>query len=267
MKKYFIFLLPVLAIACSDPKPPSTEQEEIVEEVEMERNSWTNWHLKGEVKTITETPYLTDEAGAMGMMDSCCVEITEFDPMGFRSKVTEKNSEGKVTGENVVVHSETGKFVSSTWTRDGKQVWQRTVTRDEDGKVTSAFDTDSTMQITNFYDTDEMNEFNQPVSGKSYAADSTFVGTWSWKYIDGLRSGRGWIDSTGVQLIDRTGEVNEMGWLSKVVDTRMDDNGEMVTTVETYTYDSFDEAGNWTKCTLSENNEPVKIMTRTYTYY
>lgn len=264
MKRHAIFLLPLLAIACASPEPEQTTEET---EVVMARNNWQNEHLKGEVKTITETPYKTDADGALGEMDSCCIEVREYDNNGYHVKTTEKNSTGEVTAVNVIEHTETGKFVSSTWTQNGKQVWQRKVTRGDDGKVTSAYDTDSTMQVTNYYESEVMNEFDQPVKGKSFLPDSSFEGTWSWKYTDGLRTGRGWIDKNGVQLVDRTGEVNEMGWLSKVVDTRTDDEGVTTTTVETYTYDSFDEMGNWTQCTLSENGTPVKIMKRTYTYY
>ena len=89
MKRHVIFLLPLLPIACNSAEPEQTTEETVA--VEMVRNNWQNEHLKGEVKTITETPYQTDATGALGEMDSCCIVIYEYDNLGYKVKVTEKN--------------------------------------------------------------------------------------------------------------------------------------------------------------------------------
>jgi len=271
MKRHFMILLPVLAIACSSGEEPAETTDanatDTTEVVALERSDLLNRHLMGDVKTIEETPYMAAEDGAMGDMDSCCIEIIEFDNKGFLQKITEKNSEGEVTAVTVQEYDADGLFISRTRSVNGQEVWKRTVTRDDEGNGVMAYDTDADQQMTDYYIVDERNDFGQAVKGKSFSPDSTFVGTWSWKYIDGLRSGRGWADSSGKQLIDVTGEVNDKGWLAKSTDTRVNEEGETVTTVMTYTYDSFDDMGNWTQRTESENGVPVQILKRTYTYY
>lgn len=265
MKKLiFIFFLPLLLFSCNDNKNASNETSETIE---LERSNWANEHLNGKVKTIGETPFTTDENGNIGEMDSCCVKITEFSDKGYIMKVTNKNDEGTVTRLNTIERTETGKFLSNTRTENGIEVWKRTSTYDEEGKHLFTSDSDTTKNVAYFYNDITNNDFDQPVSGKMYSADSTFIGNWSWKYIDGLRTGRGWIDSTNVQRVNRTGEVNDKGWLSRVVDVRIEENGDTTTTIETYTYDSFDEMGNWTQRTETNDEKPVKVLKRTYTYF
>lgn len=70
-----------------------------------------------------------------------------------------------------------------------------------------------------------------------------------------------------MERINRTGEVNEMGWLSKVVDICVNEGGDTTTIVETYTYDSFGDVGNWTQRTEYNDEKPVKVLKRSYTYY
>jgi hypothetical protein len=265
MKKLLIILfLPLLIIQCKNSEKSS---DNTTEDAAMERNNWANAHLNGKVKSIEETPYTPDESGKISEMDSCCVELKEYSDKGFIMKYTEKNKEGTVTQVNVMEHSETGKFISNTRFKNGKEVWKRVVNRDEEGNPLGAFDSDSTQQVTRIHKGEVYNDFNQPVSGKTYTSDSTYLGTWSYKYIDGLRAGYSWIDSANVQRINRTGEVNDKGWISKVVDVRVEENGDTTTTSETYTYDSFDEMGNWTQRTEYIDQKPVHVMKRSYTYH
>lgn len=268
MKKVFIlFSLPLLIFSCDNSGNNENAEAETPVTIEMERNNWENSHLQGQVKSIVETPYTPDESGAIADMDSCCVEVIDYDSNGFIVKSTEKNKEGQVTVERVLEHTETGKFVSNTETENGKVVWKRVVVRDEEGNIMNAFDSDSTQQVTRIHKGEVYNEYNQPISGKTFNNDSVYLGTWTWQYIDGLRAGRSWTDSTGVVLRKRTGEVNDKGWLSKVIDMEVDDAGVATTTVETYTYESFDETGNWTQRTEYNDGAAVQVVKRAYTYY
>mgnify|MGYP006902134729 CR=1 FL=1 len=256
--------------ACGSGENTSTETTESAEKAEMkemERSAWENRNMVGKVKTIVETPYTPAEDGTIADMDSCCVEMIEFSENGYRTGKTEKNKDGEVTAVNVVEHTETGKFVSSTWTEDGKEVWKRVVKRDAEGKALGATDTDSTQQVTRRHKAAEYNEYNQPVSGTTYLADSTYLGKWTYDYDDGYEIGRSWTDSSGVQLMEVTGELNENGWLAKAKVMRVDESGEATTTLETYTYDELDEMGNWTQRTEYNDEKPVEVLKRTYTYY
>ncbi len=268
MKRLPILLaLPLLAYSCSNGEPKAEETTEVEETVEMIRSDWANEHLMGEVKSFEQTPYTPAEDGSIGEMDSCCIVIEEYDENGFMTTDSEKNMAGEITEIGVMERTETGLFSSYVRTENGKEVFKRVVYRDDEGKSIKAVDTDSTGNISRVHTADKMNEYDQPVKGKSFLEDSTYVGTWSWDYIDGQRVGQAWVDSAGVQWIKRVGEVNDKGWLSKATDTRMNDAGEEVTIVETYTYDSFDDMGNWTQRTEHHDGEPFKVLKRSYTYY
>jgi hypothetical protein len=268
MKKLpLLFALPLLVYSCSEGEPKAEETTEVAETVEMIRSDLTNEHLMGEIKSFEQMPYTPSEDGSIGEMDSCCIVIEEYDENGFMAMKPEKNMAGETTEVGVTERTETGSYSSFTRTANGTEVFKRVVYRDDEGKSVKAVDTDSTGQVTRVHTPDEMNEYEQPVKGKSFLEDSTYVGTWSWQYIDGQRVGQAWVDSAGVQWIDRVGEVNDKGWLSKAVDTRMNETGEEVTVVETYTYDSMDDMGNWTQRTELNDGKPVEVLKRSYTYY
>ena len=98
-----------------------------------------------------------------------------------------------------------------------------------------------------------------------YSADSSYMGTWSREYTDGMETGRGWIDSTGVQLNKSTSVLNDKGFIASKTTVNVEDDGSK-TTVETYQYE-YDDMGNWTKkTTLNSDGIVTKVATRTYTY-
>ena len=263
-KTLIIFFLPLLLFSCKNNESTTTET---ADTAEMQRTSLANAHLLGHVKSISETPYTIDENGAIGEMDSCCVEHMEYTETGFLSKITEKNSTGEISAVGVLERMEDGKLVSRTWTEGGKEVWKRVFVRDENGKPIKALDSDTSLQVVYTHKIEKLNEYDQGTYGKSYTSDSLYWGTWSWDYTDGLVTGRSWIDSSNVQVLKRVGVVNDKGWLSNVKEVNVSEEGDTTTTLETYTYDSFDEMGNWTQCTELNDDKPVKVLKRSYTYY
>lgn len=268
-----LLLLPLLMYSCmngggeSNDSNGSEESADTTATMEMERSDLQNAHLNSMIKTIQETPFTADEDGNISEMDSCCMKMMQFDKNGYLTNITEKNSEGAVTAKNVRTYSENGQFISSTWTEDGKEVWKRVVMRDADGEATHAMDSDSTKQVTRMHTVDVRNDFNQPVKGKSFDADSVYVGTWTWQYIDGNRVGRSWTDSSGVKLQEVIGEVNDKGWESKSTEMMMGEDGESTTIVETYSYDEMDDQGNWTLRTTYVDDKVAEVKKRSYTYY
>lgn len=238
------------------------------ETVTIAKNSdWATSHLKGMVQTLEETVYTPDSTGAIGEMDSCCIEVKVFNDKGYVIEISEKDNMGTLTSETLFERIEGARFKSATTTKNGIQVWHRATTHDADGKILYVTDSDSTGQVTRFYSDITENEIDQPLSGKTYLSDSTFLGTWSFKYIDGMRTGNSWIDSTGTELSNRTGELNEKGLLAKMTRVQSVEDSTL-TTVETYTYESFDEAGNWTQGTkYNEEGKAVEVKKRTYTYF
>jgi hypothetical protein len=267
MKRLFpFFILTLFALACNNTEKASEEAAE--ETSESVRSYLQNAHLNGKIKTITETSYTPGEDGSIGEPDSCCVVITQFSEAGFIVTETETTSSGEESSVYNEERNADGKYVSGTVTEGGVQVWKRVVNRDDAGEVINAQDFDTSGQIYRTYALIERNDYDQPVKGQSLDADSTYLGTWSWQYIDGNRVGRGWVDSSGVQLVSRIGEVNDKGWVSKVTDVSIDaESGDTTTVIETYTYDAMDDAGNWTQMTKSKDGKVAQVLKRTYEYY
>jgi hypothetical protein len=271
MKKLGLLIaIPFLVYSCNNAEKENTEKsetEETTETVEMVRSDLQNEHMFGEVSSYEQTPYTPDEEGNIGAMDSCCIEMEEYDENGFAVKYMEKNSAGEVTETVMMQRDDMGRFTWYTVTENGIVVFKRVIKRDEDGTLLEAIDSDSTGQITSVHKVAEVNENGQALSGKSFQEDGTYNGTWSFGYVDGLRVSNAWTDSTGVQRMQRVGEVNDKGWLAKVVDVRVGDEGDTTTVVETYTYDSFDDMGNWTQRTMYKDDVPTEVLKRTYTYF
>jgi hypothetical protein len=263
-KLLLIFLATSLMVACKNNSNETTETKEAAVAAD---SGWATQHLKGMVKTIEESDYTPNDEGVIGEMDSCCVEVSEFNDKGYLIKYSEKDSQGNMDFETFYERNDDGKFVSYKRMKDGKQIAGRTTTYTEDGKILHAIDTDTAMQVYRIYNAVSENELGQPTSGKSLAGDSTFLGDWTFKYIDGMRAGRSWIDSSGTKLSDLTGELNDQGLLGKMTKVVMGPDGEMITKVSTYVYDTFDEMGNWTQATESEDGKVVQVEKRTYTYY
>jgi hypothetical protein len=83
-----------------------------------------------------------------------------------------------------------------------------------------------------------------------------------------LRAGRGWIDSSGIEIWDYTGELNDKGFLAKMTGKVLVSKDSTITTVETYNYDSYDEMGNWTQRTKYDGDgKATKVEKRTYAYF
>ena len=269
MRNLFLLLVSItLVLACKDSakEAVAVADEEIAP---IAANSdWAINHLKGKVKSIEESHYTPDSLGSISAMDSCCTEVEVHNENGFVVKYYETDSDGTVTEETVIEYVEGDEFKSARTTIDGKEVFVRVANYDADGKLLDATDTDSTGQITYYYDNMIENEIGQILSGKMYSADSTFMGTWTRKYTDGMETGRGWSDQDGNVLDDTTGELNEKGWLAKMTTVNTDAKGVSTTTVETMVYDSFDEMGNWTQRTEFDNDgKTEQVEKRVYTYF
>ena len=265
--KSFITLIAVgLLFSCG--QSPKQAEETPKEDVVAANSDWATANLLGKVKSYEEMNYTADSLGTIGEMDSCCAEIKVFDDKGYVGSYSEKNNEGIVVYESIWDRFEDGKWRSSSNTEDGEASGGRMVTQSEDGKILHAIDTEADGTVEYFYNEIKENELGQALEGKMYMADSTYMGTWSRKYIEGAYIGRGWIDSVGTVLNDSKGELNDKGWLSNMTVVKTDDEGTTTTEVFTYTYDSFDETGNWTQMTeMNEAGVTTEVKKRTYAYF
>lgn len=269
MKKLTAVLaLAVLAYSCGSGEQKAEKADDAsaeTAEVEMIKSDLAKDNMMGAVKSFEQTLYTPDEEGNISEMDSCCMKMEEYDKNGYMKKMTEKTSAGEISRIGELEHTEKGEFVSYTATRDGMQTFKREVDRSSGGM--KAMDTD-TSGLVRVHVADAMNEFDQPTSGKTYMPDgTTLVWSWVWNYENGTETGQSWKDSTGVEVWNSVGELNEKGWMAKETQTEVDEEGNSTTTVMTYTYDSMDEMGNWTQKTEYTDGVATKVVKRSYAYY
>jgi hypothetical protein len=261
MRKLLVSIFSMaLLYSCSNQSTaePETETTAIADKTTLERE-----HLNGKVKSITETSYTPNDSGEIGAMDSCCTEIGEFDSAGFIVKKSDMHVNGSLIKQNVWKHKE-GKVESITVTEEGKVVWKRVMHFNDAGNLEYVTDSDTTGNVSEIFTIE--NEPNETPFGKGYTADSTYTGKWAWKVTDDMQTGMSWTDSTGTLIYDRTGELNDKGFMAKSTSITVVNDSTTVTKVETYAYTSYDEMGNWTERIKSEDGIVVKIQKRTYAY-
>ena len=269
MKQNLLFVLIAgMLFSCTNNTKKTVETERETEEMVVAKNSgWATQNLIGMVQSIEETEYTPDAEGNIGDMDSCCVGTDYFNYEGYVVKYIEKDLEGTIGLESIIEYSENGRFASATDSRKGEADGGRYVTRDESGKTLYARDLDGSGAVKYYYTEMTENEIGQALDGKMFFGDSTFRGTWGIKYIDGTWAGRSWNDSSGTMIYNYTGELNDKGLLIKMTNVEADPEEGTKTTVSTFTYDSFDEIGNWTQRSEIEDDKLIEVKKRTYTYF
>lgn len=225
-----------------------------------------NDNLKGDIETIEDTPYKADSTGKAGDMDSCCIEVTQFDENGNAVKFTTKDSKGTITKESVFTRHENGLWTGATDTKDGKPAGGMKVTVDDKGMYTLAQTIDSAGNPDVYYTNITQNEFGQVTGWKQYSKDSVFKGEGSSTYDKNLFTGFTGKDSVGKVNSTGTVKYNEKG--EQIESTNTDITKDSTTTkVTKYTYESHDENGNWTQRTeWDDKGKAKKITKRTYTY-
>ncbi|MBL0181682.1 MAG: hypothetical protein IPP96_05005 [Chitinophagaceae bacterium] len=101
-------------------------------------------------------------AGKIGAMDSCCIDVTQYDENGNAVRFTSKDSKGKVKNESVFTRHENGLWTGSTDTRkeaNPAAPWKVGV--DDKGQYTIAQTFDSTGKPDIYYTTLGQNEYGQ----------------------------------------------------------------------------------------------------------
>lgn len=254
-------ILPVLAsglfaLACNDEmRTESPKNTDLIHQ-----------NLKGKVQQFEEVPYKVDSMGKMGEMDSCCTFTAELDEKGYITKWHTKNKKGVTTQERTHTRFDNGQIKGWTDKFNDKKPTSIAIQIDNNGKYSGAQSYDSTGKMESYYTDIKENEYGQVTAWKQYKPDSTLKATWSGEFDKNI-----WVAST---TTDSTGKVNGT-YKSKV-----DDKGNSIefsstevtkdstiNKVITYTYDSFDDVGNWTQRTEYEKGKPTKILKRTITYY
>ena len=261
MKKFSIVLIAAVILFSCNEKTETIKT----------NTDWLVDNLKGEVQSVTESPYKVDSTGKIGEMDSCCIDVIDYDSAGNILKITSKDSKGTITREETFTKYPDGLFKEIINTKDGK-VASRITIQAENGKYSTAQEYDSTGKLSYYYTDIKSNEYNQVTSMKRYNADSTFKSSFESSYDKQFFTGQTNKDSSGKEVSKSTAKVDDKGNQVEFsrTSTMKDEKTQKdstTTKVTTYTYASYDENGNWTERTTIEDGKPTKIIKREFTYY
>jgi hypothetical protein len=165
-----------------------------------------------------------------------------------------------------MVHYDMGQMKEMVTMADGKKKSSITIQIDKDGKYSSAQSFDSTGKMDNYYSDLQENEYGAITSGKVFGPDSVLKYSFTNIFDKGIYLG-GRTDSAGKMMYENKLKQNEKGDIIEMHSTNVTKDSTIHKT-ETYTYDQYDEQGNWTQRTLKdEKGKAVKIEKRVISYY
>ncbi|MDP9229125.1 MAG: hypothetical protein M3O67_00465 [Bacteroidota bacterium] len=226
-----------------------------------------NDNLKGDIHAIEETPYKVDSTGKMGDIDSCCINLIEYDENGNVVKSTSKDSKGTLKNESVYTRHESGLWMGSKDTKEGgKPASSMKVGVDDKGQYTIAEAFDSTGKLDVYYTNITQNEYGQVLTWKQYDKDSVYRQEGESKYDKSLFMGFTLKDSVGKVKSTSSAKNNDNGEQTEISNTTITKDST-TTKVTKNTYDAHDDMGNWTQSTTwDDKGKATKIAKRTYTY-
>jgi hypothetical protein len=260
MKQILIMAAGLLMFsACKDKKDKEADQKTMYSDQVAE-------NLKGDISVIEESPYKTDSTGKAGDMDSCCISVAEYDVNGNNIKWSSKDSKGTVKEESVVARYDNGKWKGQTSSKDGKPVSSFETTVDENGKYNGGHEYDSVGKLVYYYTDVTQNDQHQVLSWKQWDKDSVFRMEGAAVYDKYLQTSFELKDSVGKLKSSSASKYNDKGEQTEVSNTNVTKDST-TTTVTKYTYDAYDETGNWTqRTTWDDKGMATKITKRVYTY-
>lgn len=261
MKRIVILMAGLFLLgACNNAGDKSAEKK-------VKYSDLANENLKGDIESTEDTPYQVDSSGKAGAMDSCCIDMTQYDENGNAVKFISKDSKGTVKNESVFTRHENGLWTGATDTKEGgKPSGSMKVAVDEKGQYTIAQAFDSAGKLDIYYVTTGQNEYGQITGWKQYDKDSVFRQEGESKYDKNLFMGFTVKDSVGNVKSSATFKYNDKGEQIEVSNTTITKDST-TTKVTKYTYDAHDDKGNWTQRTqLDEKGKATKITKRVYNY-
>jgi len=245
----------VIAFSCGESKQEAPKN-----------TDWLADNLSGKVEQVTETTYKADSSGKAGEQDSCCVVTNKYDAKGYASAFGSVNKAGTENNEGVFSHDDKGLFTEQKMSKNGKPVSSLTV-KNENGKPVIAQSFDSANKMDFYYTGITTNEYDRLTAYKQYKPDSTLKSSAEMTYDKYLFKGQTTKDSVGKETYSNTVKLDDKNNVVEVTSKEVTKDSTINKTVK-YTYDSFDDKGNWTQRTeIDEKGKPAKISKRTITYY
>lgn len=253
--------LAALFCACGTPAEKAAETEVV------KYSDWKAQNLKGMVKSIETTSFTPDSTGAVSTPDSCCVEMETYDEKGYTTGYSSKTLTGLPSDEMSMSRHAGGQWKEMVNKKDGKTLSTFSIAIDADGKYIGAKEFDSSGTLTSYY-TDLTEDADGNVTGGiMHNPDSSVKSSFEAKYNNGMQISNIAKDSTGKVVFEYNSELNDKGDIIKTT-TKETGKDSTTTKVETFTYDSYDEQGNWTqRTTYDEKGKATKVRKRVIAYY
>lgn len=252
------FFLPIAVIIASCNQPAPTDQTpKAVTDIASE-------NLKGNITQVETSTYLIDSAtGMQGKLDSKSVE--KYDDNGYITSYSNYATKDSATTVSTYERNANGFMTNITGTKNDKPSYTAKFDVDSAGKYTLVNTTDSTEKQDAFYDEVVTNKFGQFLSAKQHHLDSTLKSTFTNNYDSIYYVGGESKDSVGKVTYSATIKLNDKKDAEQMDETSVAKDSTTKTN-STYTYDKWDDKGNWTQQTVTENGKPKKIAIRIITY-
>src|SRR5438477_11179300 len=104
-----VFFAAIFIVSCNQGNPPVPTVNDLLSD-----------NLNGNVVQVTETPYQTDSTGKPGVMDSCCIQVFEYDSAGYITRFTRKDAKGNIKFQQTMEHYSNGLFKELVNFENGK---------------------------------------------------------------------------------------------------------------------------------------------------
>ena len=223
-------------------------------------------NLKGKVQSMKEMSYTADSTGKTDKADSVNIEYS-FDENGYLQKQTSRDQSGNVTEETTFSRNDKGSMMELSTTKKGKVSSRLVTTIADDGLTYTGGKTfDSTGKQDSYYTDLKTNEYGIVYAGVQHKMDSTVKNEWDMKFDNATFLSGVSKDSTGKESYRGSVVLNDKGDpASETSTTREKDSAK--TENFTYTYDNFDEKGNWRQRTAVKDGKTAKVVKREFVYY
>ncbi len=252
MKSLFVVLLAVSLIACNSTQ--TRKNTDIIQQ-----------NLKGKIQTLEERTTNFDSTGK-AKADST-VNTSGFNADGYITTYTVKDSSGKITLSQTISHNADGSTSEVKNTKDGKQTFRVTIDVDKNGNYTAAKTYDSTDKQDSYYTDFKTNEYGITYVGKQHFMNGKIKSTFDMKYEGPNFVGGIATDSTGKPSYQGTVKLNEKGDAIEEHYTTHEKDSTISKNLM-YKYDSYDDKGNWTqRTTTDDKGKQTVIVKRIFSYF
>ena len=247
----------IIAVACNQKPSSSQNTHTPIADLKAE-------NLKGQIQQIETDTYLIDSAtGKMGKLESKSVET--YNDGGYTASFSNYNEKDSSTTLTSYDRDANGYVTGINTTKNSKPLSSMKIMVDSLGKYVLATSFDSTGKEDVFYDEITSNDFGEILGAKGHHADSslkmTFSNTFDSIYYVGGESK----DSVGKLTYSASLKLNDKKDASQMDETNVSKDSTTKTNT-TFAYDTWDNQGNWTQQTTTENSKPKKIIKRIITY-